>query len=376
MRHFLSFLVVLSLVFSPAFAAKKKPEEELKKVEKALKKRKDLQNNLKQKTKNLEKEIDNIQKRMASLAGTIQRQEELLNRLDDVLVPLQQKLEEEQSHLGEKRKEMVVLVAALQRLALQPPETILISPQPLDEATKVGVLLKTAVQQVEEATSQITNRIDKIAYLQEEVKKKKLHQEELFSNIQGEQSKLEKLSKKKASLRKNTLSEVKSLARQISKLANEASSLKELMAKLKRKKRRAQTKAQKRASAKNFKRNRGKLKLPVKGRVIAKFKSKDKYGHHIKGIKVKARSGSQVTAPYAGDVIYAGNFRRYGKMLIIDHGGGYITLLAGLGRVDRQIGESLVSGEPIGIMEKKDPVLYLELRRNGDPINPLRWYKK
>ncbi len=374
--RFLSFFLVLLVLSSPLSAAKKKPSEELKKVETTLKKRQALQKDLRQKSQSLEKEIETLQKRMASLAGTIQRQEELLNRLDDVMGPLNEKLQSEEKRLNEKRSEMIVLVAALQRLALQPPETILISPQPLNEATKVGVLLKTAVQQVEETTSKIANRIEKIAYLREEVEKKKKYQEELFSNIQSEKSKLQELSKKKGSLRQNTLNEVKGLAREISKLANEASSLKELMAKLERKKRRAKTKAQIKESAKSFKKRRGKLKLPAKGSVIAKFKSEDKYGHHIKGIKLKTRAKSQVVIPYSGDVMYEGNFRGYGKMMIVDHGGGYITLLAGLDRLDREIGESLVSGEPIGIMGAGNPILYIELRHNGRPIDPLKWYRK
>ncbi len=81
-------------------------------------------------------------------------------------------------------------------------------------------------------------------------------------------------------------------------------------------------------------------------------------------------------APYDGLVVFAGPFRGYGRILILEHGEGYHTLLAGLTRIDTVLGQWLAAGEPVGLMEKEDrdaPVLYVELRRNGQPINPLPW---
>ena len=91
---------------------------------------------------------------------------------------------------------------------------------------------------------------------------------------------------------------------------------------------------------------------------------------------IAARPGAQVVAPYDGKVVYAGNFRSYGQILIIQHGGRYHTLLAGLDRVDAVVGQWLLAGEPVGIMGAPhggDPELYLELRHAGKPINPLPW---
>jgi septal ring factor EnvC (AmiA/AmiB activator) len=75
-------------------------------------------------------------------------------------------------------------------------------------------------------------------------------------------------------------------------------------------------------------------------------------------------------------VVFAGPFRAYGLLLIIEHSGGYHTLLAGLSRIDATVGQRLLSGEPVGIMDPAadaSPSLYVELRRNGQPINPLPW---
>ena len=70
-------------------------------------------------------------------------------------------------------------------------------------------------------------------------------------------------------------------------------------------------------------------------------------------------------------MLFAGPFRGYGQLVIIEHGDGYHTLLAGLGRLDTSVGQSLLAGEPVGIMvAQTQPTLYIELRKNGQPINP------
>jgi septal ring factor EnvC (AmiA/AmiB activator) len=97
-------------------------------------------------------------------------------------------------------------------------------------------------------------------------------------------------------------------------------------------------------------------------------------GISSKGITIETRSGAQVVAPFDGRIEFAGPFRGYGQILIIEHADGYHSLLAGLGRIDGTVGQSLVAGEPVGAMGSSDrPSLYLELRRHGQPINPLPW---
>jgi septal ring factor EnvC (AmiA/AmiB activator) len=98
-------------------------------------------------------------------------------------------------------------------------------------------------------------------------------------------------------------------------------------------------------------------------------------GNVEKGITIETRSAAQVIAPYAGQVVFAGQFRGYGLLLIIEHGEGYHTLLAGMDRIDSTVGQRVVAGEPVGVMGQTEgkPTLYVELRRNGQPVNPLPW---
>ena len=116
--------------------------------------------------------------------------------------------------------------------------------------------------------------------------------------------------------------------------------------------------------------------MPARGRVIATFGERESGAATSKGISILTRTAAQVVAPFDGRVRYAGLFRLYGQILIIEHGERYHTVLAGLDRIDAVVGQGVLAGEPVGVMsrgESGDPVLYLELRRSGQPINPLPW---
>ena len=115
--------------------------------------------------------------------------------------------------------------------------------------------------------------------------------------------------------------------------------------------------------------------LPVRGRINRRFGERLN-GQNTRGVSVTTRPGSTVIAPREGLIVFAGPFRGLGQLLIIEYQAKYHLLLAGLKRIDKQVGETVLAGEPVGIMDAKrdaGPALYMELRRNGQPINPLPW---
>ena len=118
------------------------------------------------------------------------------------------------------------------------------------------------------------------------------------------------------------------------------------------------------------------LVMPARGRIVLRYGQPHGNDSVSRGVVVAARDGAQVVAPYDGKVVYAGPFRRYGQILIIEHGERYHTLLAGLDRIDAVVGQWLLAGEPVGMLvstEDSASELYIELRRAGQPINPLPW---
>lgn len=124
----------------------------------------------------------------------------------------------------------------------------------------------------------------------------------------------------------------------------------------------------------SFEEQRGRMPLPARGQIVARYGQSDGLGTAQKGIVLKTRAKAQIVAVADGMVAFAGSFRGYGQLLIMEHSGGYHTLLSGMSRIDVAVGQKILAGEPVGVMDDSDgPNLYLELRQDGQPINPLPW---
>jgi murein hydrolase activator len=133
------------------------------------------------------------------------------------------------------------------------------------------------------------------------------------------------------------------------------------------------------------------MRIPVNGARIREFGGADGSGGTQKGLSIAARPGAQITAPCDGWVVYAGAFRSYGQLLILNAGGGYHVLLAGMERISVDLGQFVLTGEPVAVMGDasqaagsqaypaattvpKQPVLYVEFRKDGTPIDPGPWW--
>ncbi len=132
-----------------------------------------------------------------------------------------------------------------------------------------------------------------------------------------------------------------------------------------------------------FPQTRGRLPMPVAGRQVLGFKEKNQFGRLSPGVVIETRHGATVTSPADGWIVYAGEFRSYGQVLIINAGGGYHVLLANLARVDVEVGRFVLMAEPVGAMssnvvgnsKQKLPILYVEFRnKDGQSFDPTPWW--
>ncbi|HEY1942837.1 MAG TPA: peptidoglycan DD-metalloendopeptidase family protein, partial [Roseiarcus sp.] len=134
---------------------------------------------------------------------------------------------------------------------------------------------------------------------------------------------------------------------------------------------------------------KGRVPLPAAGAILKTFGSPDDLGGVERGVSLATPAGATVSTPVDGAVLFAGAYRSYGQLLIIDAGGGYYVLLAGLDRINVQSGEFVLAGEPVGAMGDGStrmataaavgaarPVLYIELRKDGTAIDPGPWWAK
>lgn len=132
---------------------------------------------------------------------------------------------------------------------------------------------------------------------------------------------------------------------------------------------------------------KGLLPLPVAGVRLHEFGAPDTLGGAEKGLTIATRSGAVVTAPADGWVVYAGPFRSYGQLLILNAGGGYHILMAGMERITVDLGQFVLAGEPVAVMGRASksassgvnsasgqPQLYVEFRKDGVSIDPTPWW--
>ena len=128
---------------------------------------------------------------------------------------------------------------------------------------------------------------------------------------------------------------------------------------------------------------KGQLAFPAQGKKVLAFGEKNQFGRISRGMVMETRHGATVIAPSDGWVVYSGEFRSYGQVLIINAGGGYHILLANLARTDVEVGRFVLAGEPVGAMssnvvgkaQDSAPVLYVEFRnKEGQSIDPTPWW--
>jgi len=122
---------------------------------------------------------------------------------------------------------------------------------------------------------------------------------------------------------------------------------------------------------------KGKLHLPIRGEVLNRFGALRAEGTSWKGITLRANSGQPVHAIATGRVIFADWLRGFGNMIIVDHGGGYLSLYSGCESLLKRVGDEIKAGDTIATTGNSggmaDSGLYFEIRQNGRPLDPLAW---
>ncbi|WP_299195705.1 peptidoglycan DD-metalloendopeptidase family protein [uncultured Erythrobacter sp.] len=115
------------------------------------------------------------------------------------------------------------------------------------------------------------------------------------------------------------------------------------------------------------------FQLPVQGRTIAGFGELRDSGLRSTGLALAPAPGAQAVAPRSGRVAFAGPYRGFGRIVIIEHEGGWTSLVTGLARIDAEVGDQVITGAPLGVAGSEDPAITFELRRGGEPVNPLNF---
>ena len=294
--------------------------------------------------------------------------------------------------LAEKQQPLVRLTAALQRLSRRPPVLSLLRPGSVRDAMYLRAILATLLPEVERRSASLRSELAQAKALQRQARlgvlqlsKREGELELRRQRLAGLETRQRLASRTVGSIADRESERALALAERASDLnalavdLGKASSLRGELAALPGPVLRPPRPADARIAAvpppSTPPVGLPTYMLPVSGRLIAGFGETQPGLPRSRGIALAARQGAQAVAPAPGRVVFAGPYRGYGSIVIIEHAGGWTSLVTGLAQLDTRVGDRLVGGSPIGIAGAGRPVITLELRRGGEPVNPLEYIK-
>ncbi len=373
-----------SLLSATAWGAEKPKDDagkRLEEVERALDEGRKRSRRLKRQADSLAGDVKRLGRQLVAAARTIQDHEAAVSSLEVRLARLGREEAEKTSGLSRRRGQFTRVMMALERLARIPPEALIVQPLSPSDTVRGAILLRAAVPEIERRVDWLRQELNGLAHARRQIDARRRELAAAAAALKAERGRLALLVAKKKILKQKARDRSRKAERRVKALAGEAKSLRELLARLDEERhasaaRQVPDGPPPGGDMRPISGARGKLPFPAVGRLVGRYGQAPKGGLKRKGISIQTRPGAQVVAPYDGRVVFADSFRGYGRLLIIDHGEGYHSLLAGLTRIDTVISQWVLAGEPVGVMGrpgKENPTLYVELRREGQPINPLPW---
>ncbi len=347
---------------------------------------------------------DTVAEQLASTARAIQAQEKLVAESEAELKKLARDRVNMLAELGEKQDALSALLAGLQRLEQNPPPALVVEPGDILSALRGAMLLGTIVPDLKSQSEALAQQLDRLNEVEAAIKSRKQDMAAETQRLQAQRDELDRLVLQKKALVNQSSAELEAERQRTARLAEKAKSLKQLLASIadERKRAEAEAAAQQQAEEQARKRQeelqrqpkmafadaKGKLAFPAQGQIVRRYGEPDGLGRKTQGVMIATRPGAQVITPADGKVEFAGPFRSYGQVAIINPGGGYRILLAGMDKATVDVGEFLRAGEPVGemgtgpasvtlfgeVVQDGRPVLYIEFRDSTEAVDSGPWW--
>jgi septal ring factor EnvC (AmiA/AmiB activator) len=388
----------------------KQREEELEAAREQQRKAAELQQKLKADIAAIGQDRSKLNQQLIDIATQVRTVETRIGETEVELRPLDSREQAVRASLDSRRGEIVEVLAALQRAGRRTPPALLVRPEDALQSLRTAMLLGSVVPELRgraeklaadlgelvNLRQRIATKRDELARDRDRLKDDSVRLAALVEERQRKQSAIEKDVEAEGARAINLSRQVEGLQGLITKMEQDLKSAAKAA---------ATASLQGAPAAPGGKPNLGALKdparltpaiafasarglfaFPVNGRKIREFGGSDGSGGVEKGISLTTKAGAQVTTPCDGWVVYAGPFRSYGQLLILNAGGGYHVLIAGMERISVNIGQFVLTGEPVATMGStsqvasilattaSQPVLYVEFRKDGTPIDSGPWW--
>ncbi len=357
----------------------------------------------------------------------VQASEAKLSETEGKLAELTEQVTVIRTSITERKAAIVKMLSAMQRIGRTPPPAIVTRRDDALAVVRGAMLLAEVFPELKYQADNLSGELEGLVTLENNIRTQRDEQKREADLLAAEQGRLDRLLAEKKSKQAQGEVELTQLKQSTEQLAAEVTNFNELIQRLDvqieraevaqydaeiaaEKALRARLQQEVMATPANenvieikpestkvafaspdrlkpampFEQARGSLRLPAQGRRTQGFGDKDAAGTAVQGVSLETRGKARITAPADGWVVYSGPFRSYGQLLIINAGGGYHILLAGMSRIDVSLGQFVLAGEPIAVMgesgsgssadDSSRPVLYVEFRKDGRPVDPGPWW--
>ncbi len=351
---------------------------------------------------------------IAASIDTARKVRELEAQVGTVEARLTRAIGDEQAlrqRLDAKRNVMADVLASLQRMGRRPPPALLVSPSDILKSIRSAMLLGAVLPDMRADAERLVADLEQMIALNTQIRADRNSLTSDMKRLAEEQKRLDALSAARQSEADNSAKTLEAEKLKAVGLARQAGNLELLIKRMeteigaamkaaeaardaeskpgdKKQKLDAINDTARKTPAFSFEDAKGRLSYPVNGTKLRDYGDPDELGGTERGLSLAAKPGAQVVAPADGWVVFAGPFRSYGRLLIINAGGGYHIVMAGMDRISVDLGQFVLAGEPVAVMGQeaplaasiangtKDPVLLIELRKDGTTIDPGPWWAK
>ena len=377
-------------------------QEELDKVQAEQKKNAELTVKLKAELEAIGEDRRKLNAMLIGSAASIRDLETRQATTETRLSTLQASEDTVRRSLGSRRAVISEVLAALQRVGRKPPPALMVSPEDALQSVRTAILLGAVLPDMKTEVDTLLADLSELVRLRSEIAAERDGLGRDLAALSQERTRMTVLVEERQRKQAETEKALDTERARSVQLARQADNLKELIGRIEQE---IASAARAAAAARGtqatlatlndpgrlspaiaFASAQKKLPFPLNGIKIREFGMPDGLGGSEKGLSLASRVGAQVTAPCDGWVVYAGPFRSYGQLLILNAGGGYHVLLAGMERISVDLGQFVLTGEPVAVMGggpqsaaavatgSRQPVLYIEFRKDGAPVDPSPWW--
>lgn len=360
----IKYLLLALLLAAPVLAGSATAADDLKSTSAAAKQ-------IAEKAKTMQMALEDLQKRLVSAT---RKERELIEQSRD-LSQRARKLEQEQDvvagELKTRREALAELLVALSRLGRLPPEVGLLRQDNTRDAALASILLKSALPEVRADAKRLADALRDLDRVQKQLQIERSALAAARAEQERERAEIEQLVSARQQKLQLTAREQADITARLEKLRQESANVKELVDKVA-----TPGGARTKFSATTALALRGGMLQPVSGALKRKYGEHDDSGTESAGLTFAVDGGTRIVAPARGRVMFAGPFRGYGQIVILEHESEMHSMIGGFNRIDVTVGQKVAQGEPLGLAgsgpgtSSQQNEVYFELRDRGDPIDP------